>query len=332
VTLDTWYWCGLCSFLSCFALWSVNYIASEIEQPFGDDPNDLPMHEMQSYMNRTLLMLLERQAQVIPSFVEAPMRSGRTVSFLKQRATKFSKVTSGGMKRGKTRMTSVWDPSFSAQSCEDEEEEEDGIYDSDLARSGTQSSIMDLHDSSVSSDAKEKHNHVRFSTGSMVPAQATDMAIRPDSKQMGAVSSGSTPIAPDGASLAGLHEINSRLEELHTAIESNLKEFHKCAEDEFGMLSVFNRELAETAQKAGLQRLRCSEDTWIDIDSLEHVPPKNDAGGVGSAKSSHEEERLAHQHFAKYPPHSALTHRALAAQSGHGPDGNGVATTPPQRV
>ena len=32
-------------FVAIFAFWSVNLIAGELEQPFQDDLNDLPMHE-----------------------------------------------------------------------------------------------------------------------------------------------------------------------------------------------------------------------------------------------------------------------------------------------
>jgi len=38
--------CISLSFLSTIGLWSLNYVAVELEDPFGDDPNDLPMVEM----------------------------------------------------------------------------------------------------------------------------------------------------------------------------------------------------------------------------------------------------------------------------------------------
>mmetsp|Transcript_90870 Transcript_90870/g.261848 ORF Transcript_90870/g.261848 Transcript_90870/m.261848 type:complete len:611 (+) Transcript_90870:73-1905(+) len=66
VLLDTWWWAMLASFISVFALWSLNYVAAEIECPFGDDDNDLPMQALQKYMNRTLASLLDSEAQVVP--------------------------------------------------------------------------------------------------------------------------------------------------------------------------------------------------------------------------------------------------------------------------
>ena len=37
---------GVClTFTSVFFIWCVNYVASEIESPFGDDANDVPVTE-----------------------------------------------------------------------------------------------------------------------------------------------------------------------------------------------------------------------------------------------------------------------------------------------
>eukprot|EP00443_Scrippsiella_acuminata_P007604 CAMPEP_0115322664 /NCGR_PEP_ID=MMETSP0270-20121206/81523_1 /TAXON_ID=71861 /ORGANISM="Scrippsiella trochoidea, Strain CCMP3099" /LENGTH=487 /DNA_ID=CAMNT_0002742645 /DNA_START=17 /DNA_END=1477 /DNA_ORIENTATION=- len=69
--LDTWYWCCIFTLFSVFAFWSLNYVAAEIECPFGDDDNDLPMVRMSTYFNRTLLMLLKDESQVVPLNKEA---------------------------------------------------------------------------------------------------------------------------------------------------------------------------------------------------------------------------------------------------------------------
>jgi len=42
-------------------------IATELEQPFGDDHNDLPCWEMQDNMNRDLLLLLQPASGLVPS-------------------------------------------------------------------------------------------------------------------------------------------------------------------------------------------------------------------------------------------------------------------------
>jgi len=66
VLLEKWYWAFTITVLSVFAFWSLNYVAVEIECPFGDDTNDLPLMRMQRVLNRTLLLLLSDEAQKVP--------------------------------------------------------------------------------------------------------------------------------------------------------------------------------------------------------------------------------------------------------------------------
>ncbi|CAE8714198.1 unnamed protein product, partial [Polarella glacialis] len=68
--------------ISCmlFVHWSLFYIALEIDQPFGEDANDLPIHEMQQEWNNSLLTLLLPYSQVIPSFSITSEESGRRIS------------------------------------------------------------------------------------------------------------------------------------------------------------------------------------------------------------------------------------------------------------
>jgi len=61
-------WAAVLTFVSIFVFWSINYIAIQIELPFGDDVNDLPMADMQRDMNRSLWVLLEKKAQTPPCF------------------------------------------------------------------------------------------------------------------------------------------------------------------------------------------------------------------------------------------------------------------------
>eukprot|EP00972_Heterocapsa_arctica_P041632 6138472-Heterocapsa_arctica.AAC.1 len=42
IMIDSPIWSGLFTFFLILALWSANYVAVEIESPFGDDANDLP--------------------------------------------------------------------------------------------------------------------------------------------------------------------------------------------------------------------------------------------------------------------------------------------------
>eukprot|EP00929_Paragymnodinium_shiwhaense_P041297 TRINITY_DN21467_c0_g3_i1.p1 TRINITY_DN21467_c0_g3~~TRINITY_DN21467_c0_g3_i1.p1 ORF type:complete len:558 (+),score=68.22 TRINITY_DN21467_c0_g3_i1:402-2075(+) len=55
-------------FMSSFVFWSVNYIAIEIERPYGDDANDLPLADLTAYMNSALVNLLQREAQRPPLY------------------------------------------------------------------------------------------------------------------------------------------------------------------------------------------------------------------------------------------------------------------------
>lgn len=56
------------AFISVFALCSLNLIAQEIEQPFGDDHNDLECIEAQRVINCSLLLLLDPLTQSCPNF------------------------------------------------------------------------------------------------------------------------------------------------------------------------------------------------------------------------------------------------------------------------
>lgn len=56
---------ALISFVPTFGLCSLNFIASELENPFGTDDNDLPLHHFQEEMNSCLLMLLHTNTDMI---------------------------------------------------------------------------------------------------------------------------------------------------------------------------------------------------------------------------------------------------------------------------
>merc|ERR1712151_1280267 len=52
-------WCAILTFISVFCYWCINYIAAEIEMPFGDDANDLPVGRLQEGFNVALKMLMD---------------------------------------------------------------------------------------------------------------------------------------------------------------------------------------------------------------------------------------------------------------------------------
>lgn len=53
---------GVFTFVMTFASFSLNFIAAELENPFGRDANDLPLETFQAEMNCSLLMLLHGRA------------------------------------------------------------------------------------------------------------------------------------------------------------------------------------------------------------------------------------------------------------------------------
>merc|ERR1712048_368835 len=64
------FWAPVFSFVPTFAMFSVNFIGVELENPFGDDDNDLPLDHFQREMNTCLLMLLQDNADLIASINE----------------------------------------------------------------------------------------------------------------------------------------------------------------------------------------------------------------------------------------------------------------------
>merc|ERR1719210_3090503 len=86
-SVENSFWACLLSFIVTFSFWSINYIAVELEQPFGDDANDLPLHEMQVALNNSLKALLDRRAQQAPVFHfndEDHLTCKRSRSFLEE--------------------------------------------------------------------------------------------------------------------------------------------------------------------------------------------------------------------------------------------------------
>merc|ERR1719161_1503481 len=55
---------GFYSFVTIFILWSLYAIARELEDPFGNDDNDLDAEEMQHAMNTRLALLLNEACEI----------------------------------------------------------------------------------------------------------------------------------------------------------------------------------------------------------------------------------------------------------------------------
>merc|ERR1719313_604417 len=55
------------AFVPIFGLHCLNFVAMELENPFGTDVNDLPLINFQTEMNNCLMMLLHPKADLIPN-------------------------------------------------------------------------------------------------------------------------------------------------------------------------------------------------------------------------------------------------------------------------
>jgi len=59
-------WAFVFSAIHAFALWSLNSIAGELENPFGTDANDIDMKGLQEEMNEKLLCFIRGPSQTLP--------------------------------------------------------------------------------------------------------------------------------------------------------------------------------------------------------------------------------------------------------------------------
>eukprot|EP00933_Yihiella_yeosuensis_P047808 TRINITY_DN4374_c3_g3_i1.p1 TRINITY_DN4374_c3_g3~~TRINITY_DN4374_c3_g3_i1.p1 ORF type:complete len:373 (+),score=82.27 TRINITY_DN4374_c3_g3_i1:172-1290(+) len=50
------------------AIWSMYYIALELDQPFGDDANDMPLRDFQVNFNENLLLMIKPEVYSVPNF------------------------------------------------------------------------------------------------------------------------------------------------------------------------------------------------------------------------------------------------------------------------
>merc|ERR1719440_100065 len=61
--------------LPIIGMWCITFIAGQLEQPFGDEANDLPLSTMQFDFNTSLLMLIEPQSTRAPHLKEESARN-----------------------------------------------------------------------------------------------------------------------------------------------------------------------------------------------------------------------------------------------------------------
>eukprot|EP00930_Biecheleria_cincta_P018015 TRINITY_DN14165_c0_g6_i1.p1 TRINITY_DN14165_c0_g6~~TRINITY_DN14165_c0_g6_i1.p1 ORF type:complete len:572 (-),score=82.88 TRINITY_DN14165_c0_g6_i1:29-1597(-) len=151
-------WAVLLSFFSIFVLWCIHFNAIELEFPFGDRTNDLPMVQLQQDWNDSVWTLLDRRATRPPGFEYQPdlhcdpamamsdgtefgnprstvNRSRGSMSRESIKMTKFSKTNKG-------RRLSKVSQGSSEISCElSSDETARGINTSDGVASGTSTNL-----------------------------------------------------------------------------------------------------------------------------------------------------------------------------------------------
>eukprot|EP00928_Gymnodinium_smaydae_P034240 TRINITY_DN24317_c0_g1_i1.p1 TRINITY_DN24317_c0_g1~~TRINITY_DN24317_c0_g1_i1.p1 ORF type:complete len:536 (-),score=84.12 TRINITY_DN24317_c0_g1_i1:292-1899(-) len=72
MSLSSAWMASVVSFVVIVSFQGINYMSVELENPYGDDENDLPLHSMQRDMNRSLISLLHSKALKPPTFVWEP--------------------------------------------------------------------------------------------------------------------------------------------------------------------------------------------------------------------------------------------------------------------
>lgn len=72
------YWAGVIVFVVSTSFWTLFYIAQEIDQPFGEDANDLPVREMQKDFNEKLEYFTDPLSYTLPAFNPRNMDQKKT--------------------------------------------------------------------------------------------------------------------------------------------------------------------------------------------------------------------------------------------------------------
>jgi len=80
------------TFFSTFGMFCIEIIATEIEHPFGEDANDLPVHEFQDEINSALLLMMEPLAQKMPELSEKAKLNHKQLSAMKRHRSFYDVV------------------------------------------------------------------------------------------------------------------------------------------------------------------------------------------------------------------------------------------------
>jgi len=124
------FWAAILTFVPVFGTFSLNLIAIPLENPFGDDLNDLPVEQFQKEMNSSLLMLLHARTDHVSG-----IRKGQCI--MNFRALMQQRLFQQGQGR-RTSVTSLNEtPSRQSSACQTPrqgpEEDEEELQNSDFA-------------------------------------------------------------------------------------------------------------------------------------------------------------------------------------------------------
>lgn len=75
-------WCALVTFMPIFGCWNIVFVCGEMEQPFGNDDNDLPLSMQQFEFHTSLMMLVDDRSMIVPTLTED---AASTVETLRER-------------------------------------------------------------------------------------------------------------------------------------------------------------------------------------------------------------------------------------------------------
>merc|ERR1711871_726166 len=140
--VDSVIWAPVFTFLPIFGFFSLNFIGVELENPFGTDPNDLPLDHFQAEMNNCLLMLLQEDADLIPGL--SPTRCLKDFTTIRSKC-RTSHHDHGDENKKQTLRVSMFTDFVD---IDEEEEDDDGL---DIFQIPTQNT-NDAQDT----DAKDK--------------------------------------------------------------------------------------------------------------------------------------------------------------------------------
>eukprot|EP00930_Biecheleria_cincta_P030638 TRINITY_DN21217_c0_g1_i1.p1 TRINITY_DN21217_c0_g1~~TRINITY_DN21217_c0_g1_i1.p1 ORF type:complete len:569 (+),score=124.84 TRINITY_DN21217_c0_g1_i1:84-1790(+) len=122
VIVGSLFWACTMTFMVTGSFWTVIYIAVEIDQPFGDDPNDLPLIEMQEEFNADLVRLLKTAGAGLPQMNKA--FAGDTAAQVMNMELELPKNARSGRRKDTTRLKAYMEMHRESEEAEEAEEAE----------------------------------------------------------------------------------------------------------------------------------------------------------------------------------------------------------------